>query len=126
MTKRNEVYKCDICGNIVEVTHEGAGQLVCCNQPMNLQEEQNQDSGLEKHVPVITEEGNNVLVKVGSVDHPMEEGHYIEWIELVVDGEIFRKHLSPTDKPLAVFQLCQRHIEISARSYCNIHGLWVS
>ena len=126
MAKKRKIYKCEICGNIVEVLHEGAGALVCCSLPMVLQEEHNQDGGLEKHVPVIEENGNTFNIKIGSIQHPMETAHYIEWIELIVDGEIFRKHLSPTDTPEATFLLSNNHIEVSARAYCNIHGLWRS
>jgi superoxide reductase len=126
MTRRKEVYRCNICGNIVEVLHEGAGTLVCCGQPMVLEEEHNEDSGQEKHVPVIEDFGGNIKVTVGSVAHPMESAHYIEWIELIVDGEVYRKYLLPTDKPEATFLLPLTHIELSARAYCNIHGLWKS
>jgi superoxide reductase len=124
MTKVKQIYKCDVCGNVVEVLHDGVGTLVCCNQNMTLQEEHNQDAGLEKHVPVIEENANIVKVKIGSVDHPMENDHFIEWIELCVDGKVYRQHLTPDDKPEATFELSDRHIEISARAYCNIHGLW--
>ncbi|MDK2849505.1 MAG: superoxide reductase [Candidatus Woesearchaeota archaeon] len=124
MTKKKQVYKCSICGNIVEVIHEGAGQLVCCGQPMDLLEEKTEDAGQEKHVPVIetTEEG--VLVKVGSVSHPMEDNHYIEWIELIADGISYRKFLKPGDKPEALFKIKAENIQ--ARAFCNVHGLWRS
>jgi superoxide reductase len=126
MTKVGQVYKCEICGNIVEVLNEGSESLTCCNQPMTLLEEHSEDKGMEKHVPVINESGNYITVKVGEIPHPMEETHYIEWIELIVDGSRYRKFLTPTDKPEASFTVPERHIEISARVYCNIHGLWKS
>ena len=125
MTKVNQVYKCDICGNIVELVHEGADALVCCGQPMKLQEENTVDAAQEKHVPVVEKTENGVKVKVGSVEHPMEEKHYIEWIEVVVDGKkICRKHLKPGDKPEAVFGCISE--ESTVRAYCNLHGLWKS
>jgi superoxide reductase len=124
MTKRNQVYKCSVCGNMVEMLHAGAGELVCCGQPMNLQEEKTQDQGLEKHVPVIEKlpEGGT-KVKVGDVPHPMEEGHYIEWIVIkTADGKYHRKFLTPTDAPEAIFETDVEVVE--AREYCNLHGVW--
>ncbi|MDD3474878.1 MAG: desulfoferrodoxin [Candidatus Dojkabacteria bacterium] len=124
--EKRQVYRCSVCGNIVEVLYVGGGTLVCCGQPMELQEEHTQDAGAEKHVPVIEQKGTYVTVKVGEIPHPMEENHYIEWIELIVDGEIYRKFLTYTDKPEASFTIPDTHIEISARAYCNVHGLWKS
>ncbi len=124
MTKRLEIYKCNICGNIIEVLHEGVGQLVCCGQPMELLVAKTQDVGKEKHVPVIEKKGARIVVKVGSVPHPMEEKHYIEWIQIVADGKAYRKFLKPGDKPEAEFEITAAKIE--AREYCNIHGLWTS
>jgi superoxide reductase len=124
MTKRKEIYKCEVCGNIVEVLHEGTGTLVCCDQPMTLQEEHTEDKGAEKHVPVIEQNGNYVTVKIGDIPHPMEETHYIELIELIVDGRVYQRFLTPEDKPEASFTIPEQHIEISARDYCNVHGLW--
>ncbi len=124
MTKLNEVYKCSICGNIVEVLHTGAGELVCCGKPMDLMEEKSEDQGLEKHVPVIEKTDKGVLVKVGSVPHPMEEKHYIEWIEIIADGTAYRKYLKPGDSPEAEF--CIDAEQVTAREYCNVHGLWKS
>ena len=88
--QKNNVYKCNVCGNIVEVTHVGGGTLVCCGQPMELLTEKTADQGMEKHVPVVEKIDGGYKVKVGSVPHPMEEGHYIEWIELMADGKIYR------------------------------------
>jgi len=124
MTKQKQVYKCNICGNIVEVLHAGDGQLVCCGQPMELLVEQTADASLEKHVPMIEKTENGIRVKVGSVPHPMEQKHYIEWIEVIADGRLYRKFLKPGDKPEAEFKIAANKIE--AREYCNIHGLWRS
>jgi superoxide reductase len=124
MDTQKQIYKCNVCGHIVEVLHPGAGQLVCCGQPMELLKEKIQDVGLEKHVPVIEKTANGVRVKVGSIPHPMEEKHYIEWIEIIVDGRYCRKFLKPGDKPEAEFEV--RVGKITAREYCNIHGLWKS
>lgn len=125
MTKLNEIYKCNVCGNIVEMVHAGAGQLVCCGQPMVLQEENTVDAALEKHVPVITRDGDKVTVNVGAVVHPMTAEHYIEWIELLVDGRVFRKYLAPEQEPRAEFEVSEE-VSLSARAYCNLHGLWKS
>lgn len=122
MTKRLEIYKCEICGNIVEVVHPGAGQLICCGQPMKLMEEKTVDVGKEKHVPVVEKMANGFKVKVGGVPHPMEEKHYIEWIELVADGRSYRQFLSPAQLPEAFFSVQAENVY--AREYCNIHGLW--
>jgi superoxide reductase len=124
MTKLKQVYKCNICGNIVEVLHSGVGKLVCCGQPMELLTEKSVDVGLEKHVPVIEKAGNKVKVKVGSVPHPMEQKHWIEWIEVIADGRVYRKFLNPGEKPEAEFEIIAEKLE--AREYCNIHGLWKS
>jgi len=124
MTEQKQIYKCNVCGNIVEVLHAGVGQLVCCGQPMELLTEKTEDVGLEKHVPVIEKVGNKVKVKVGSIPHPMEQKHYIEWIEIITDDGTCRKFLKPRDKPEAEFETSAEKIE--AREYCNIHGLWKS
>jgi superoxide reductase len=122
MTAKLEVYKCDICGNIVEVLHEGGGELVCCGQPMKLFKENTVDAAKEKHVPVIDKIQGGYTVKVGSVAHPMEEKHYIEWIELIADGKVYRQFLKPGDTPQATFMI--EAASVSAREYCNLHGLW--
>lgn len=125
MTKRMQVYKCEVCGNIVEVLHEGVGELVCCGQPMKFLEEKTADTSTEKHVPFIKREGNKYIVRIGeNALHPMEEKHYIEWIELILDRVIYRKHLNPGDAPEAIFEVPEGS-EVSAREMCNIHGLWV-
>jgi superoxide reductase len=122
MAEKLQVYKCNVCGNIVEVLHGGVGQLVCCDEPMELLEEKTADTGKEKHVPVIEKVEGGYKVKVGSVPHPMEEKHFIEWIELLADGKAYRQFLEPGLAPEAVF-----HIEsksVGAREHCNVHGLW--
>jgi superoxide reductase len=124
MTKNLQVYKCEICGNIVEILHEGVGQLVCCNQPMKLMEENVVDAAVEKHVPVVEETADSVKVSVGSVAHPMEEKHHIEWVERVSDGRTCRRSLKPGDSPEAEF--VGRPGRIRVRAYCNLHGLWKS
>jgi superoxide reductase len=122
MTKQKGIYKCEVCGNIVEVLHTGAGALVCCGKEMRLFNENTSDGAKEKHVPVIEKTANGYIVKVGSVAHPMEEKHYIEWIELIADGISHRKFLKPGDKPEAEF--CVKAEKVEAREYCNLHGLW--
>lgn len=124
MTKLNEVYKCNVCGNIVEILHEGVGQLVCCNEPMELLQKKTQDEGNEKHVPVIEKTDKGYKVKVGSVPHPMEAKHFIEWIELIADRVSYRKYLKPGEAPEAEF--CVDAKTVSAREFCNVHGHWKS
>jgi superoxide reductase len=124
MAKKLEIYKCMVCGNIVEVLHGGDGELVCCGQPMENLAEKTADQGKEKHVPVIEKISGGYKVKVGSIPHPMEEKHYIEWIEILADGVAYRKFLNPGDAPEAVFNL--KANTVTAREHCNIHGLWRS
>jgi superoxide reductase len=122
MAEQLQVYKCDVCGNIVEVMHAGGGELVCCGQPMKLFKENSVDAAKEKHVPVIEKTADGFKVKVGSVAHPMEEKHWIEWVELIVDGKVYRQFLKPGQAPEAVF--CIQADTVTAREYCNLHGLW--
>ncbi len=124
MAERREVYKCEACGNIVEVLHGGPGVLVCCGSDMKPMFENTVDAAKEKHVPVIEKTDKGVKVKVGAVPHPMEEKHFIEWIELVADGKIFREYLKPGMAPEATFCLCFKPKTLEAREYCNLHGLW--
>jgi len=124
MTKKLQVYKCEVCGNMVEVLHEGVGELVCCNQPMKLMAPKIADEGKEKHVPVIEKTDKGVKVKVGSVPHPMEQRHYIEWIAVHADNGINRKFLGPDQKPEAEFEI-EGEVTL-AREYCNVHGLWLA
>jgi superoxide reductase len=122
MAKQLEIYKCNKCGNIFEVLFGGAGTLVCCGEPMELMPENTADSTKEKHVPVIEKNDGGFKVIVGSTLHPMEEKHYIQWIELIADGKAYRQFLKPGDAPEAVFNVSAK--TVAAREYCNIHGLW--
>jgi superoxide reductase len=122
MTELKQVYRCPICGNIVEVVHPAGGTLSCCGQPMQLLKENSQDAALEKHVPVVEKIEGGWRVTVGSVEHPMLPEHHIEWIELITDDKIMRKYLKPGDKPMAEFMT--EATEVTAREYCNLHGLW--
>jgi len=124
MTELKQVYKCAICGNIVEILHEGKGQLVCCNKPMTLLKENTVDASREKHVPVVEKAERSVKVKVGSAPHPMEEQHYIEWVEVISGEKICRKRLKPGETPEADFAVDGG--DVTARGYCNLHGLWRS
>ena len=124
MTEKKQLYKCNVCGNIVEVLHAGTGQLVCCNQPMELLKEKTEDVGKEKHVPVIEKTDLGIKVKVGSIPHPMEEEHHIEWIEVIADGKSYRKFLNSGEDPEAEFEI--KAEKIDAKEYCNIHGLWMA
>ncbi len=125
MAEIKQVYKCEICGNIVEVVHGGVGKLVCCGKPMVEMVENTVDAAKEKHIPVIERDGHTVKVTVGSVLHPMEDKHYIEWIELNVGNKSSRKYLKPGETPVAEF--CAPEGEaVAARAYCNLHGLWKS
>ncbi|MBD3300238.1 MAG: desulfoferrodoxin [Candidatus Moranbacteria bacterium] len=124
MTQKKQIYKCNVCGNVVEVLHEGAGELVCCGEPMELLEEIKEDKGAEKHVPQITGEGDSIKVNIGSVPHPMEGDHYIEWAEVQKkDGKIIKKFLKPNDKPEVGFNCKEAEVN-KVRIYCNVHGLW--
>jgi superoxide reductase len=125
MTELRQIYKCEACGNIVEVLHPGVGALVCCGEEMELLDEQTEDSTKEKHVPFVKKTDDGVVVRVGqNQDHPMMEKHYIEWIQVIADGASYRKFLKPGDEPEAVFSI--HADEITAREFCNIHGLWKS
>jgi len=122
MSKQLSIYKCEVCGNIVELLHEGKGELVCCGKPMKLFVENTVDAAREKHMPVIEKTSTGVKVKVGSVAHPMVEEHYIEWIEIIADGKAYRQFLKPGEAPEATFPIQAN--ALSAREYCNLHGLW--
>jgi superoxide reductase len=123
MTKRLEIYKCEKCGNVVEMLHGAAGQIICCNEPMKLLPEQTADYKNEKHVPIFGEAANGIKVVVGSTPHPMVEDHYIEWIEVINGDYVNRKHLKPGDKPEAEFYV-PKQAGLILREYCNKHGLW--
>ena len=122
MAKLLEVYKCNLCGNIVEVIHAGDGALVCCGEDMVLLTENTVDAAKEKHVPVIEKVDGGYKVTIGSVAHPMEEKHYIEWIELIADGKAYRRFLNPGDAPTATFNVTAKNL--TARELCNLHGIW--
>jgi superoxide reductase len=124
MAKHLELYKCSICGNIVEVFHGGAGELTCCGEAMKLLSENTVDASREKHLPVIEKGNGTITVKVGSVPHPMEEAHFIEWVELVADGKVYRQMLKPGQAPEATF--CIEATTVTAREYCNVHGQWAT
>ena len=122
MAEKLQVYKCEVCGNIVEVMHGGKGELVCCGQPMKLLKENTVDAAKEKHVPVVEKSGEGFKVKVGSVAHPMEEKHFIEWIEVIAGGKAYHQFLKPGESPEATFSIAGD--QVTARAYCNVHGLW--
>lgn len=124
MAKRLDVFKCDLCGNIVEMLHAGDGDLSCCGQPMTLLVEKTADRSTEKHVPVIEKIEGGFKVTVGTTLHPMTEEHFIEWIELIADNKIYREYLQPGQTPSAVFMI--EATEVTAREYCNLHGNWQS
>jgi superoxide reductase len=124
MTERLQVYKCEVCGNIVEVLHEGQGELVCCGEPMKLLVEGAIDAAKEKHVPVIEKISGGFKVMVGSAPHPMEGKHFIEWIEIIADGKAYRQFLKPGEAPEATFHIDAE--QVTAREHCNVHGLWKS
>ncbi len=124
MAKKLEVYKCALCGNIVEIFLAGDGELVCCGEPMQLLKENTVDASKEKHVPVIEMGNGTITVKIGSVPHPMEETHYIQWIELIADGKVYREMLKPGQAPEATFAITAS--QVTAREYCNLHGQWAA
>jgi len=124
MAKKLGIYKCELCGNIVEVNHEGGGTLVCCGQNMTYMEEKSADLATEKHVPVIEKIEGGYKVYVGSTEHPMKEEHYIEWIELAGEDFVMKKFLKPGDKPEAIFHTDAENVW--AREYCNLHGNWIN
>lgn len=118
----NRIYKCSICGNVVELLHDGEGSLICCGKPMKLLDEKNNDEGMEKHVPVVNQTKNGIEIKIGLKEHPMEEKHHIKWIEASFDEKTEKKFLHPGEKPEARFNIERE--KVIARCYCNIHGLW--
>ncbi|MEN6445256.1 MAG: desulfoferrodoxin [Candidatus Cloacimonas sp.] len=123
MIALRQLWRCLICGNVVEVTFVGGGELVCCGQPMQLLTENTVDAAVEKHIPVITDLGDKIEVKVGSVPHPMEAKHYITFIEVLTDTKVIRKELKPGDEPKAIFNIKMDKVK-EVREYCNVHGLW--
>jgi superoxide reductase len=124
MTKMFEVYKCEVCGNITKVVHASNGLLVCCGKPMILQQEKTVDQGKEKHVPVVEKSEKGIMVKVGSVPHPMEETHYLEWVDVRTGENVYVRGFKPGEKPETEF--CITDTNVKARAYCNVHGLWTN
>ena len=124
MTKRSEVYRCSVCGAVVEVLSGGGGTLHCCGQPMERLEEQVSEAGVEKHLPVVEQVVGGYRVKVGQVPHPMQAEHHIEWIELLTPRGVQHQRLHVTGKPEAIFLTAESPIAV--RAYCNLHGLWRS
>jgi superoxide reductase len=122
MAEKLQVYKCEACGNIIEVLHGGAGELVCCGQPMVLLTENTVDAAKEKHVPVVEKVAGGIKVNVGEVAHPMEDKHFIEWIEVIADGKAYRQFLNPGEAPEATFNI--ETDQVTVREHCNLHGLW--
>jgi superoxide reductase len=125
MTELNQIYRCNVCGNIVEVINTGVGELVCCGQPMELLIERQTDVGPEKHIPLVEKTEKGIIVKVGEVPHPMEENHYIHFIEVISGDKVYRKILKPGDDPSAEFELVKEEMDnLKVREYCTVHGLW--
>jgi superoxide reductase len=125
MTELNQIYRCNVCGNIVEVINTGVGELVCCGQPMELLIERQTDVGPEKHIPIVEKTEKGIIVKVGEVPHPMEENHYIHLIEVISGDKVYRKILKPADDPSAEFEFGKEEIDnLKVREYCTVHGLW--
>jgi superoxide reductase len=122
MAEKLEVYKCAACGHVVEVLNAGAGKIVCCDKPMEHLAAKTTDQGKEKHVPVIEKFNGSYKVKIGSIPHPMEEKHFIQWIEIITDGKVYRQTLKPGQAPEAVFNLAGENV--TAREHCNLHGVW--
>jgi superoxide reductase len=126
MTKKLEIYRCGVCGNITMVVNPAGGTLVCCGQPMTIQPEKTDDAGKEKHVPVIERTPTGIRVRLGSIPHPMEEKHYIQWIEVTCGDSLFAACLKPGQKPEAEFVGISLSVPVKVRAYCNVHGLWTS
>lgn len=125
MTKIKQVYKCEICGNIVEVLHSGPGELVCCGKSMTLLIEKNKEEGFEeKHLPKISQEGEDLKIQIGEVLHPMTKEHHIEWIEIQTNNKIIRKVFDPEETPLTLISCLNISNIQKIRAYCNLHGLW--
>ena len=124
MAQKMGIYKCLHCGNVAEVVFAGKAEIVCCNEPMKLMDEKTKEGAGEKHLPIIEAQGPYTMVKVGSVAHPMDADHWIQFIEVLAkDGLVMRKDLNPGDKPEAVFPVPKDNV-VNARELCNKHGLW--
>jgi len=123
MTEEKQIYKCQVCGNIVEITHNGAGELHCCNKPMQEMKENTQEAATEKHIPTIKDTESGIQIIIGEVLHPMTEEHYIEWIEIITEKKVMRHHLKPGESPEMKCKVPKEKIK-TIRAYCNLHGLW--
>jgi len=121
-TQKLQVYKCSVCGIVTEILDGGAGEPVCCGRPMTLLTENTVDASKEKHVPVVERVADGIRVKVGSVAHPMEEKHFIQWIEVISGERTCRQFLAPGSAPEAFFPIQEG--EVTVRELCNLHGLW--
>jgi len=124
MTKMFEVYKCEVCGNITKVIHNSNGLLVCCGKPMILQQEKTADQGKEKHVPVVEKSEKGIMIRVGSIPHPMEETHYLEWVDVRTGENVYVRGFKPGEKPETEFCIADTNVKV--RAYCNVHGLWTN
>src|SRR5512137_1809703 len=123
MTKKRELYYCKQCGNVIEVAFAGSTPLICCGEEMTLLVAKSGEEGKEKHRPVVVASRTGIVVKVGSIDHPMTDQHYIAFIEVLTAGAVCRAELNPGDKPQAEFRIKEADI-VEVRAYCNVHGLW--
>jgi superoxide reductase len=123
MTKKRELYHCKLCGNVIEVAYAGATPLICCGEEMELLSAKSGEEGKEKHRPVVEASAKGILVKVGSIEHPMTDQHYIAFIEVLTATAVCRAELNPGDKPQAEFHVKEAEV-LEIRSYCNVHGLW--
>lgn len=133
MTKINEIYHCSICGNIISVFHDGPGVLSCCDQTMSLLKSNTIEASLEKHIPVFQKTKKGFKIQVGSIPHPMEEKHFIEWLEFAIEDKIIRKQFRPGEKAELIIECqnynldnCKKDNPKWIRAYCNLHGLWKS
>lgn len=122
MVEQKQIYKCNVCGNIIQIVHAGAGDLVCCSQLMELKQEKDEEEGYEKHKPIVEKTETGIIVTIGSEPHPMESEHYIEWAEVITEHRVYRKYLEPGQDPQVEFRLQAENF--SVRAYCNVHGLW--
>ncbi len=122
MSTRNDIYKCSVCGQMVEVINGTKPLMICCKQEMEKLTENTTDAAVEKHIPVIEKIEGGYRVFVGEVEHPMVEEHWIEWIELIAGDKVYKQYFNSGQKPEAFFKIDEE--EITARAYCNLHGLW--
>ncbi len=119
-------YRCRHCGNIIAYVKPSGVKVICCGEEMQELIPNTSDGAGEKHVPVISQEGNIVTVTVSTVEHPSVEAHFIEWIALETSSGVQFKRLAPGDRPVAKFALLEGEAPVAAFEYCNLHGLWKS